>query len=143
MPKVKPIPSRSLTREERIDRYYSPQQAAFINRVLDSDKLDVVDSTEGMDVRDYFPLALTDWMLDSGNERLISKYSHPHYLDPVHQRMSVVAWYNSEQALVKARKESATTGDVIDDFNRNNNGARHAIWYALRFPDKVELNGRK
>lgn len=143
MPKVKPIPSRSLTREERINRHYSPQQVGFIYRFLGENELGAIDRTKEMDERDYLLIALTDWMLGSGRNGLVEKYSHPHYLDPMHQRFSICSWFEFAGEIERQENPGATDLDIVKRFKEGRNAERHAIWYSLRYPDKVELNGRK
>lgn len=148
MRKVREIPSRSLTRDEQIAKYYSPQQVHFIRRILSTEELDIIDMTiigsdEMMGVEDYLPIALTNWIVTTKNQRLIDRFERPNYQDAEHHRMTAAAWFKREEAIVYQREaragRTATWADVYKDFQENGNGLRHRIWYCLRFPGKVKI----
>lgn len=151
MQKTKPIPPRSLTRDEQISCYYSPRQALFIRGILSPEELDIIDMTligseERMGVEDYLPIALTNWIISTKNQRLMKRFDRPNYQDTEHHRKTAAAWFKREEAIVYQREaragRKATWNEVYADFQRNGNGLRHRIWYCLRFPEKVKLPRR-
>lgn len=134
--------NQQANRDSTIREKYGPQKAAFIHRMLTDDHLAVIDSTGGMGIEDYLPVAITEWICTTKKEMLpLFEGAGFHYKDAFHHRQRNMAWLVTAEYLLEQRLgRKSNREEVIEDLRKSNHGVKHRVWYAARFPDKVEIH---
>jgi hypothetical protein len=125
------------SRIERINQHYNPKQVKLILENIPPNEFDAIDTTEDMGIEDYLPVAVANWLVKN-RPQAAAKYNDYSRLDEAHYKQVIKNWLRTEEYLVGARlSHPPSPQELVKDFFANENGARHRVFYCLRYPDKV------